>query len=71
MLILFQISQYRDPKINVILRKQQKSSDLAEFLHGYCCAPVSSTFTRAIQNNQFVTWSDLTARLIKNHLLSS
>ena len=50
------------------LKKKQKISDLAEFLHGCCCAPVPSTFTRAIQNNQFVTWPGLTAQLINKHL---
>ena len=54
--------------MNVILRKQQKHSDLAEFLHGCCCSPVPSTFIKAITNNHFITWPGLTPDLINKHL---
>ena len=36
-------------KCNVILRKRQTHSDLAEYLHAACFGPVQSTFTKAIQ----------------------
>ena len=35
--------------MNVILRNQQKHSDLAEFFHGCCCSPVPSTLITAIK----------------------
>ena len=44
---------------------------LAEFLHGSCGSPVSSTWTEAIDNNQFATWPGLTAELICKHLPKS
>ena len=65
---VLQTTMHKDHKINVILRKQQKSADLAEFLHGCCCSPVSSTFITAIKNNHFLTWPGLTAQLIAKHL---
>ena len=65
---LLTATRHRDQKVNVILRKQQKSSDLAEFLHGCACGPVSSTFVTAIQNKHFVTWPGLTPDLIRKHL---
>ena len=55
MMSLLITTQHRDQKLNIILRKQQKSSDLAEFLHGYAGGPVTSTFITAIQNKHFVT----------------
>ena len=65
---ILQEAKQGDHKINVIIRKHQKHSDLAAFLHGCCGAPVPSTFIKGIQNNQFVTWPGLTAELIKKHL---
>ena len=54
--------------MNVILRKQQKHSDLAEFFHGYRSSPVLSAFITALKNNYFITCPVLTTELIKNHL---
>ena len=62
------MNKHQDHKINVILRKQQESYDLAEFLHGCCCAPVSSTILTSIKKNHFITWPGLTAKLIEKHL---
>ena len=61
-------TKYKDQKANVILRKHQKHSDLAEFSHGCCGAPVVSTFITGIKNSQFITWPGLTANLILKHL---
>ena len=55
----------------MILQKQQKSAELATFLHGCCGCPVPSTFIRAIKNNHFISWPGLTANLIAKHLPSS
>ena len=65
---LIQTEKHKDQKINVILRKQQTHSDLAEFLHGCACSPVTSTFITAVNNNQFMSWPGLTTKLIKKHL---
>ena len=57
---ILKTTMHKDHKINVILRKQQKSSDLAKFLHGCCCTPVPSTFITAIKSNHFynMAWFD-------------
>ena len=65
---LLTTSKHADQKANVILRRQQKHSDLAEFLHGCCGSPVPSTFITGIENEQFLTWPGLTPELIKKHL---
>ena len=58
----------KESHINVILQKQLKSKELAQFLHGCCGSPVISTFIQAIKNNHFLSWPGLTANLIKKHL---
>ena len=63
-----QTTKNKQQKVNVILRKQQNSSDLAGFLHGCCGSPVPSTFIQGIKNDQFLTWPGLTAQLINKHL---
>ena len=40
---------YANQKCAVILGKQQLHSDLADFLHAACFAPVKSTFLKAIK----------------------
>ena len=54
--------------INVIIRKKQTHSDLADFLHAACFSPVISTFHHAVKNNHFITWPGLTPQLISKHL---
>ena len=56
-------------KINVVIRKRELKSDLASFLHGALFSPVTSTLTKAIDNNHFISWPGLTTKLIKKHLL--
>ena len=58
-------------KMNVIIRKKQTHSDLAQFLHGACFSPVKSTFLKEIKNKNFTTWPGLDERLTQKHLLPS
>ena len=55
-------------KCNVIIRKKQPKSQLAQYLHATCMSPVPSTFIRAINNNNFISWPGLTPQLISKHL---
>ena len=54
--------------MNVILRRDTKPADLAEFLHGCCGSPAITTFLKAIRNNQLITWPGLTTYLVEKHL---
>ena len=42
--------------------------ELVHYLHAAYFSPVKSTFDRAIKNNHFASWPELTSGLIKNHL---
>ena len=55
-------------KLNIIIRKKQPAIDLVKYLHAACFSPVVSTWIRAIENNNFLTWPGLTTKLIKQHL---
>ena len=55
-------------KINIIIKKKQPKATLAQYLHATCFSPVPSTFIKAIQNNNFITWPGLTTKLIQRHL---
>ena len=57
-----------EQKVNVIIRKKQSKIKLSQYLCAVCLLPVPSTFIRAIKNNHFVTWLDLTAELIHYYL---
>ena len=61
-------THYGHHKCAIILRKQQLHSDLADFLHAACFAPVKSTFLKAIKLGFFKTWPGLSERLITKHL---
>ena len=54
-----------DQKINVIIRKDKTKMDLATFLHAACFGPSTSTWTKAINNNHFLSWPGLTSQLIR------
>ena len=54
--------------LNVIIRRKQTHSELADFLHAACFSPVVSTFLHAVKNNHFITWPGLTPQLITKHL---
>ena len=56
---------------NVIIRKKQTKSNLAQHLHAACLSPPISAFIKAIKNNNFITWPGLTPKLISKHLPKS
>ena len=58
-------------KANVTMRKKQTKRQLATYLQATCLSPAASTFTKAINNNQFISWPGLTANLIAKHLPKS
>ena len=47
-------------KLNVIICKKQPKVDLAKYLHASCYSPKTSTWTKAIKNNNFPSWPGLT-----------
>ena len=55
-------------KLAVIIRKKQTHQDLVRYLHAACFSPVQSTWTKATNNNNFVTWPGLTTELVRKHL---
>ena len=63
-----QASSRLNEHLNVILRKNEAHCHLANFLHRACFSPVISTFIKAINNNHFTTWPELTTKLIQRHL---
>ena len=56
------------PKLNIILRKDKTKKDLVTFFHGAMGSVVPSTWICAIKNDQFSSWSGLTADLVNKHL---
>jgi hypothetical protein len=64
-------SPIADPKLAVILRKNQTKTDLTNYFHATCYSPAPSTFIRAVKNNHFTTWPGLDAYSIKKHLTKS
>ena len=48
--------------------KKQTKRKLATYLHATCLSSTVSTFTKAINNNQFISWLGLIANLIAKHL---
>ena len=65
------IKDNKREKVNIIIHKKQAKSKLAQFLHATCFSPVTSTFVKAIKNNNFTTWPGLTEQLILRHLPTS
>ena len=53
---------------NIIVKKNMKKKDLIVFLHACCFSPTHSTFIKAVQNGNFITWLGLTPELIKKYL---
>ena len=58
-------------KMSIVIRKKQTHHDLVRYLHAACFAPVPSTWTKAIRNNNFITWPGLTVDLVNKHLPTS
>jgi hypothetical protein len=61
-------SPHQEPSINIILRTNKKSTDLAMYHHGAVFSPTPDTFIKAIDNNFFLGWPGLTSSLIAKHL---
>ena len=60
-----------DHRLNVILRKKQTHVQLAQYLHKTCFSPTTTTFTKAIRKNNFLTWPGLTKALVSKYLPKS
>ena len=60
-----------DQKVSVIIKRKETHTDLMKYLHACCFSPVSSTWIKAITNNNFTTWPGLTADLVRKHLPKS
>ena len=57
--------------INIILRTDKKSTNLAMYHHGTLFSPTADTFVKSINKNFFLGWPGLTSHLITKHLLPS
>ena len=55
--------------LNIILRTDERASELAAYSHAASFSPVKYTFLNAIKQNFFLIWSGLTYSLIQNHLV--
>ena len=55
-------------KKNVIIRKKETRKNLAKYLHAACFSPVKSTWEKAIDNKNFITWPGLTTSLVRQQL---
>ena len=63
--------KWLNQKANIIIRKKQTKVQLAQYLYATCLSPSVTTWTKAINNNQFITWPGLTSKLIHNYLPKS
>lgn len=55
-------------KLNVIIWKKQPRADLVKYLHAACFSPTTSTWVKAIKNNNFLSWPGLTPTLVEKYL---
>ena len=60
-----------NPSLAVIIKKKQTHTELVQYMHATCFAPVKSTFESAIKQNFFSTWPGLTPELVRKHLTTS
>ena len=51
--------------------KKQSKQEFAQCLHGACMSLTSSTFTKVIKNNYFMSWLGLIPKLVSKYLLTS
>lgn len=63
----FNVGKTED-KVNIIIYKKQTKRKLVQYLHATCFSPVSSTWIKAIENGNFISWPGLTANLVRKHL---
>ena len=61
------VSNYNQ-NLAVIIRKKQTHQDLVKYLHSACFSLVQSTWIKAINNNNFLTWPGLTTDLVKKNI---
>ena len=58
------------PSINIIIKKATTARDLILYYHTICFLPTKSTFLKAIKNNHFIGWPDLTSLSNQNLLMT-
>jgi hypothetical protein len=63
----------QDAPAHVSYHAHQTSSksELLQYLHACAYSPVPSTWKKAIDNNQYVTWPGLTTKAVTHHLPKS
>ena len=54
--------------INVIIRQDTSNKYLAEYLYKSYLIPLLSTFNKAINNDQFITWPSMNDKIVGNNL---
>jgi hypothetical protein len=60
--------KHQHSSANIIIRKDKTKMELIQWLHASCGSPKQSTFIKAVQKGNFLTWPGLTIDLIKKHL---
>jgi hypothetical protein len=58
-------------RANVIITKDKTKTELVKYLHACCFSPATSTFIKAVQNGNFITWPGLEASTIRKFLPDS
>jgi hypothetical protein len=58
-------------QLNAIIHKDLANTQLAQYLHRCCGSPVTSTWTHAIHNRNFITWLGIETLSVDAHLPKS
>lgn len=58
----------KENKLNAIICKKQLRANLMKYSHTACFPPTMSRWTKAIKNNNFLSWPGLTTNLVKKYL---
>lgn len=53
-------------KMNVIIKKDTTTKELVQYFQGCCFSPMKSTFLKAVEKGNFITWPGLTPQAVKN-----
>ena len=53
--------------MNVIIKNDTTTSELIQYFQGCCFSPSKSTFLKAVQNGNFITWPGLTPNAVKKY----
>jgi hypothetical protein len=59
------------PHLGFAAHHTSTKPDLIQYMHTSCFSPVSSTWLRAIRNNNFVTWPGVSSHAVTKHLPKS